>query len=73
MCSYYVLMFKLPDTIPDTLRAELEIPLGLQGRSNPADLWPYIKAWLVKDGLEVHCRTSGNSDDQPNDDDRKTE
>ena len=44
---------KLPDTIPDTLRTELETPLGFQGRCTPADLWPYIKAWIVKDGLMV--------------------
>ncbi len=44
---------KLPDTIPDTLRTELETPLGFRGRCTPADLWPYIKAWIVKDGLMV--------------------
>ena len=46
-------MSKLPDTIPETLRAQLETPLGFRGRCTPADLWPYIKAWLIKDGLIV--------------------
>jgi len=53
---------KLPDTIPDTLRSELETPLGFQGRCTPADLWPYIKAWIVKDGLEVQRRPNNGEE-----------
>ena len=48
--------FKLPDSIPDVLRAEFETTLGFQGRCTPADLWPNVKAWLVKEGLEIHHR-----------------
>lgn len=61
-------MYELPDTIPDTLRRELETPLGFQGRCEPADLWPYIRAWILKEGLELHLkRRDGSSDVQTDD------
>ena len=55
--------FKLPDSIPDVLRAEFETTLGFQGRCTPADLWPNVKAWLVKEGLEIHCKRSKEEDE----------
>lgn len=55
--------FKLPDSIPDALRAELEVPLGFRGRCTPADLWPSFKAWLVKEGLELHHRPAAGDDE----------
>ena len=54
--------FKLPDSIPDVLRAEFETTLGFQGRCTPADLWPSVKAWLVKEGLEIHYKRSEDED-----------
>ena len=56
--------FKLPDSIPDVLRAEFETTLGFQGRCTPADLWPNVKAWLVKEGLEIHHRTAAEEEDE---------
>ena len=55
--------FKLPDTIPESLRAELEVPLGFRDRCAPADLWPSFKAWLIKEGLEIHHKRSEEEDE----------
>ena len=55
--------FKLPDSIPESLRAEFETTLGFQGRCTPADLWPSVKAWLVKEGLEIHHRPAAEEDE----------
>jgi hypothetical protein len=58
-------MIELPNTIPETLRRELETPLSFRGRCNPADLWPYFKAWLVKDGLVIRHRDDEQAGDKP--------
>jgi len=55
-------MSQLPENIPETLRAQLETPLGFRGRCTPADLWPYIKAWLIKDGLVVQSKPDADED-----------
>lgn len=55
--------FKLPDSIPAVLRAEFETTLGFQGRCTPADLWPSVKAWLVKEGLVLHQRPAAEDED----------
>ena len=55
--------FKLPETIPDSFRAEHETTLGFRGRCTPADLWPSFKEWLVKEGLEIHCKRAEEEED----------